>query len=102
MFDNEKQYGYAEFPLKPTDRRTCKAIKCHIRKTLNGFEYLKLTDEQTDAIVHDSFIRAIDRLENEGYLTTFDLINIVKEEYDKRHTVDYGLWFNQSLQSSYN
>ena len=97
--------GYVCYALKPTSRRTCKTIKNHICKALAfkiSYERVaKITEEERNTVIHNAFVRAIDELEEYGYLTLDSLENIVYDEYWKVtganefkewHEYDYLIW----------
>lgn len=97
--------GYVCCALKPTSRRTCKMVKNHICEALafkiSCERVAKITEEERNTVIHNAFIRAIDRLEEYGYLTLDSLENIVYDEYwkvtggnefEEWHEYDYLIW----------
>jgi phosphoenolpyruvate carboxylase len=79
------QIDYAVHGInKPTDRRTCKMIKSEICKyLLVDIGGLSLEEEPATTIIHKAFVRAVDQLEEYGYLTLNSLEHIVRDEHLK-------------------
>ena len=77
------QVGYMAYGVgKPADRRTCKMIKGHICMYLViNIGGVNLMEEPGTTIIHKAFCRAVDELEEYGYLTLNSLENIVRDEY---------------------
>lgn len=97
--------SYACCALKPTSRRTCKMIKNHICEVLafkiSHDRVAKITEEKRNTVIHNAFIRAIDKLEEHGYLTLDSLDDIVYDEhwkatggneFEEWHKYDYMIW----------
>lgn len=106
MLPTGDQIGFVTYgSYKPTKRRTCKMILDKIRQilmvTICGFREMNFMDELTKSIVHESFIKAIDQLEQRGYLSLNQLETIVRVEYRKANgdpetgMICYcDIWFN--------
>ena len=79
------QIGYAVHWInKPADRRTCKMIKSEICKyLLVDIGGLSIEEEPATTIIHKAFVRAVDQLEEYGYLTLNSLEHIVRDEHLK-------------------
>lgn len=107
MLPMGEQIGFANCDryCRPTNRRTCKMIRAKICQilmvTICGFREMNLMDEPMKSIIHESFIKAIDQLEQAGYLSLNQLETIVRVEYRKANGNPetgmfggYDMWFD--------
>lgn len=91
--------GYVPDGLgRPLKRRTCKEIKGQIYNILLfDIGGLNLIEEPGMSIAHEAFVRAVDHIEEYGYLTLRGLEYIVRDEYQKTTNLaePFDFWFGE-------